>query len=92
MLVELIQQPSRTSGPVGRVARVLGDHGAPGMETDIAIHSFGLPYEFPDDAVAEAEAYGAHSTGRDRWTEDLRELELVTIDGEDARDFDDAVW
>jgi ribonuclease R len=93
VLVELIQQPSRTSGPVGRVARVLGDHGAPGMETDIAIHSFGLPYEFPDDAVDEAEAYGARIpqdaiAGR----EDLRELELVTIDGEDARDFDDAVW
>jgi ribonuclease R len=93
VLVELIQQPSRTSGPVGRVARVLGDHGAPGMETDIAIHSFGLPFEFPPEVVAEAEGYGDRIpqdaiAGR----EDLRDIALVTIDGEDARDFDDAVW
>jgi len=93
VLVELIQQPSRTTGPAGRVTRILGDQGAPGMETDIAIHSFGLPFEFPDDVVAEAEAYGTRIppeaiAGR----EDLRDIELVTIDGEDARDFDDAVW
>jgi ribonuclease R len=93
VLVELTQQPSRTGGPVGRISRVLGDHGAPGMETDIAIHSYGLPSEFPAEVVAEAEAYGSRIpsdaiAGR----EDLRSLELVTIDGEDARDFDDAVW
>jgi ribonuclease R len=93
VLVDLIQQPSRTTGPVGRVARVLGDHGAPGMETDIAIHSFGLPFDFPDDVVAEAEAFGARiPQGAIASREDLREIELVTIDGEDARDFDDAVW
>jgi ribonuclease R len=93
VLVELIQQPSRTTGPVGRVSRVLGDHGAPGMETDIAIHSHGLPFEFPDEVVAEAEAYG-RTIPRDALDgrEDLRGIELVTIDGEDARDFDDAVW
>jgi len=93
VLVELIQQPSRTSGAVGRVSRILGDQGAPGMETDIAIHSFSLPFAFPEDVVAEAEAYGDRIpqdaiAGR----EDLRGIELVTIDGEDARDFDDAVW
>ena len=93
VLVELIQQPSRTSGPVGRVSRVLGDHGAPGMETDIAIHSFGLPHEFPSEAVAEAEAFGASiPQGAIAGREDLRDVALVTIDGEDARDFDDAVW
>jgi ribonuclease R len=93
VMVELTHQPSRTSGPVGRVARILGDHGAPGMETEIAIHSHGLPCEFPATVVAEAEAFGARIpqdaiAGR----EDLRGMELVTIDGEDARDFDDAVW
>jgi ribonuclease R len=93
VLVELIQQPSRTSGPVGRVSRVLGDHGAPGMETDIAIHSHSLPFEFPAAVVAEAAAYGS-SIPQDAIAgrEDLRGIELVTIDGEDARDFDDAVW
>ena len=58
VIVELTQQPSRTNAPVGRVSRVLGDHGAPGMETDIAIHSHSLPFEFPDEVIAEAEAYG----------------------------------
>jgi len=93
VIVEIIRPPSRNAQPVGRVSRVLGDHGAPGMETEIAIHSHGLPFEFPDAVVAEADAYGARIpadaiAGR----EDLRELELVTIDGEDARDYDDAVW
>jgi ribonuclease R len=72
---------------------VLGEHGAPGMETDIAIHSHGLPFEFPNDVLAEAAAFGARIpeaavAGR----EDLRGIALVTIDGEDARDFDDAVY
>ena len=93
VMVELTHQPSRTTGPVGRVARILGDHGAPGMETEIAIHSHSLPCEFPAAVVAEAEAFGTRIpqdaiAGR----EDLRDMELVTIDGEDARDFDDAVW
>ena len=93
VIVELTQHPSRTAQPVGRVSRVLGDHGAPGMETDIAIHSHSLPDEFPGEVIGEAEAYGRRIpqeaiAGR----EDLREMELVTIDGEDARDFDDAVW
>ncbi len=47
VIVELTGQPGRNAQPVGRVSRVLGEHGAPGMETDIAIHSHGLPFEFP---------------------------------------------
>ena len=93
VIVELTRQPGRNAQPMGRVSRVLGDHGAPGMETDIAIHSHGLPSEFPEAVLAEARAYGAvipadAIAGR----EDLRDLDLVTIDGEDARDYDDAVW
>jgi ribonuclease R len=93
VIVEITRPPSRSAQPVGRVSRVLGEHGAPGMETDIAIHSHGLPFEFPASVVAEAEAYGARIpqdavAGR----EDLRDIELVTIDGEDARDYDDAVY
>jgi len=93
VIVELTQQPARNAQPVGRVTRVLGDHGAPGMEVDIAIHSHSLPFEFPAAVVADAEAFGRRIpadaiAGR----EDLRDLDLVTIDGEDARDYDDAVW
>jgi ribonuclease R len=93
VIVEITRPPSRNAQPVGRVSRVLGEHGAPGMETEIAIHSHGLPFEFPAAVVAEAEAYGPRIpqdavAGR----EDLRDIELVTIDGEDARDYDDAVY
>jgi len=93
VIVEITRPPSRNAQPVGRVSRVLGEHGAPGMETEIAIHSHGLPVEFPAAVLEEAAAYGARIpeaaiAGR----EDLRAIELVTIDGEDARDYDDAVY
>ncbi len=93
VLLKIIEQPSRTAQPLGEVTRVLGEHAAPGMETEIAIHSHGLPFEFPSEAIAEAAVFGhAVAQGAKRGREDLRELPLVTIDGEDARDFDDAVW
>ena len=93
VIAEITRPPSRNAQPMGRVSSVLGDHGAPGMETDIAIHSHGLPCEFPAAALAEAEAYGARiPTAAIAGREDLREIELVTIDGEDARDYDDAVY
>ena len=93
VLVKLIEQPSRNSQPLGHVVRVLGEHAAPGMETQIAIHSHSLPFEFPAAAVQQAESFGrVVSAAAKRGREDLRELPLVTIDGEDARDFDDAVW
>ena len=93
VLVKLIEQPSKTAQPLGHITRVLGEHAAPGMETDIAIHSHGLPFEFPPEVVEEAEGFGSSvSAASKRGREDLRELPLVTIDGEDARDFDDAVY
>jgi ribonuclease R len=93
VIVELTRPPGRDAQPVGRITRILGDHGAPGMETEIAIHSHGLPCEFGEAVLAEAAAWGGRIppeaiAGR----EDLRDLALVTIDGEDARDYDDAVW
>lgn len=93
VLVKLVEQPSRTAQALGHVTRLLGEHAAPGMETEIAIHSHSLPFEFPHEAVVEAEAFGrAVSAAAKRGREDLRQLPLVTIDGEDARDFDDAVY
>jgi ribonuclease R len=93
VIVEITRPPSRNAQPVGRVSRVLGEHGAPGMETDIAIHSHGLPFEFPAAVLAEAAAYGARIPGDAiAGREDLRGIALVTIDGEDARDYDDAVY
>lgn len=91
--VEITQQPALHQHPLGRVVEVVGDHMAPGMETDIAIRAHDLRHEWPDEVLAAAEALG------DRIPEDaiagrtdLRETPLVTIDGADARDFDDAVF
>jgi len=92
VVVRLVEQPGKTTQALGHVTRVLGEHAAPGMETEIAIHSHGLPFEFSAEVMAEAAALGdgvpAHAK---RGREDLRQVRLVTIDGEDARDFDDAV-
>ncbi len=93
VMVRIVEPPSRNAQPLGHVTRVLGEHAAPGMETDIAIHAHALPFEFPVEAVKQAESFGQTvSVAAKRGREDLREVPLVTIDGEDARDFDDAVW
>jgi ribonuclease R len=76
-------------GPRARVLERLGSMDEPKTVSLIAIHAHGIPTEFPRDAIAEAEnARNAGPHGRT----DLRQLPLVTIDPEDARDHDDAVW
>jgi ribonuclease R len=93
VVVELTEPPSRDTQPIGRVIENLGEAGGPGIETEIAMRAHNLPFRWPDEALAEAEAWGDRvrpSAKRDR--EDLREIPLVTIDGADAKDFDDAVW
>jgi ribonuclease R len=92
-VVEITEQPSRNRDPVGRVLRVLPDGGGADTAIDLAIASFGLSHAFPPEALADARGYGAEVTARAHaGREDLRALALVTIDGEDARDFDDAVF
>ena len=91
--VELTEQPSRYTQPVGRVIEVLGDIDDPGMEIEIAVRKFGVPHEFSEDAKKQAaklpgEVRDSDLDGR----VDLRDIPMVTIDGEDARDFDDAVY
>ncbi len=82
--------PDRLLGlPQARVTECLGPEDAPGAASLIAIHGRGIPVEFSQAAIAEAEAASPAPFG-DR--EDLRDIALVTIDDEDARDFDDAVW
>jgi ribonuclease R len=93
VVAELTEQPGRDNQPIGRIVEVLGEAGAAGVETDIAIRAHGLPFRWPHEALEEAEGWGDRvrpSAKRDRL--DLREVPLVTIDGADARDFDDAVW
>ncbi|MBT8140360.1 MAG: ribonuclease R [Gammaproteobacteria bacterium] len=91
--VEIRDYPDWHNRATGIVIEVLGEPMAPGLEIDIAIRSHALPYEFPDAALAEAERLGdAPEEADKKHRVDLRRLPLVTIDGEDARDFDDAVY
>ena len=72
---------------------VLGDHLDPGLEIDVAIRAHGIPYEWPDEVLREAGTLGEEPAEADKHHRiDLRDVPFVTIDGEDARDFDDAVW
>ncbi|PCJ84622.1 MAG: ribonuclease R [Thiotrichaceae bacterium] len=91
--VEITSQPTNRKQMVGRVIDVIGEHMAPGMEIEMAIHNHGIPYEFPDTVTAQANNFGESVKDKDKQGRlDLRDLPLVTIDGADARDFDDAVY
>jgi ribonuclease R len=93
VVVEILQQPQRYVQPVGRVVEVLGAIDDPGMEIEIAVRKFSVPHEFPPAALNLAEELPDSVQPRDlRGRVDLRDIPLVTIDGEDARDFDDAVY
>jgi len=90
--VEITKQPGKRTEPIGKVVGIIGEHMAPGMEIEVAIHNYGIPNEFPVEAVAQADACGDSVRDDDKKGRvDLRERMMVTIDGEDARDFDDAV-
>ena len=93
VVADIVEQPSKRNQPVGRVVEVLGDHMAPGMEIDVAIRSHGIPTEWSDEVLADIKGFGS-TVAKESMTDrvDLRELPLVTIDGADARDFDDAVY
>jgi len=91
--VEITSQPTKRKQMVGKVIGVIGDHMAPGMEIEVAIHNHGIPYEFPADVVNQANGFGDSVNEADKPSRvDLRDLYLLTIDGADARDFDDAVY
>jgi ribonuclease R len=92
VVVELTRWPTTTRGAIGRVADVLGDIDAPGVDTEIIIRKHGIPDKHSDEAVAEAVRLGTSVSERDlRGRTDFRSVPTVTIDGEHARDFDDAI-
>ena len=91
--VEITHQPTSRRQMVGKVIDVIGEHMAPGMEIEISIHNHSLPYEFSDEVMAQAGKFGAEVKDKDKSGRvDLRSTALLTIDGADARDFDDAVY
>ncbi|MEZ0139737.1 MAG: ribonuclease R [Candidatus Reddybacter sp.] len=93
VVATITQQPDRRHQAAGRVSSVLGEHFAPGLEIDIAIHNFSIPNAWSDALEKEVEGISSEVLEADKGLRvDLRNLPLVTIDGEDARDFDDAVF
>ncbi len=93
VMLEIMQHPDKHAQPIGRIVEVLGNYADPGMEIEIALRKHDLPYEFPKDVERQAKAISPVVSPHD-WAgrEDIRNLPLVTIDGETARDFDDAVY
>ena len=93
VVVELTEPPSLFGQPVGRVKEVLGEMDDPGMEIEIAVRKYGVPHEFSQACLALARGLPDKVRPQDKKNRiDLTDIPLVTIDGEDARDFDDAVY
>ncbi len=91
--VEIVTQPGAHNEAIGRVSEILGSYTGPGMEIEIALRKHDLPYVFPPEVEKQAAALPNKVLKKDMaGREDIRHLPLVTIDGETARDFDDAVY
>jgi ribonuclease R len=92
VLVQITRWPTATRGPVGRIVEVFGKIDEPGVDTQIIIRKFNIPDAHSDEAVEEARRIGVSVKERDiRERTDFRPVTTVTIDGEHARDFDDAI-
>lgn len=93
VVANIVEQPTSKRQAIGHVAEILGDHMAPGMEIDVAIRSHSLPNEWSAAVEDEIRLYSEQVPEEAKQGRvDLRATPLVTIDGEDARDFDDAVY
>jgi len=96
--VKITKHPIEHRHVVGEIIEILGEQYEPGMETDIAIRKYELPHRWPEEVESQLKAMSQelasvdYQAGRDTSRKDLRKLPLVTIDGSDARDFDDAVF
>ena len=92
VVIEITQYADKRNPAKGVITQILGDFMAPGLEIDIAMHRFEIPHEWPDAVIKQTKTIGTDVAEEDKLNRvDLREHPFVTIDGEDARDFDDAV-
>ncbi|MDD0974306.1 ribonuclease R [Pseudomonas fontis] len=91
--VKITHWPTPRFQPQGDIVEVIGNYMAPGMEIDVALRSFDIPHVWPEAVIKEARKLKPEVEEKDKEKRiDLRHLPFVTIDGEDARDFDDAVY
>ncbi|MFW0094991.1 MAG: ribonuclease R, partial [Coxiella endosymbiont of Haemaphysalis qinghaiensis] len=93
VVAEITAQPSKRRQALGRVIEILGDHLTPGMEVELAIRAYELPHQWSAEVLREVKQLPVGILEHDKvGRNDLRHLALVTIDGDDAKDFDDAVY
>lgn len=93
VLVEIVAYPTKNTQAVGKITKILGEHMDPGMEIEVAILAHGLPHQWPEELIDEIKEIPKTVKKEElKGRADLRELNFVTIDGEDAKDFDDAVY
>jgi ribonuclease R len=93
VVVEIVQRPRKRVNAIGKIVEVLGEHMAPGMEIDMALRTFEIPHQWPKGVTKQISGLTEEVPEEAKSNRiDLRQLPLVTIDGEDARDFDDAVF
>lgn len=93
LVAQIIEQPTKRTQAIGKVIEILGEHMASGMESEIAIRAFDLPVNWPDAVQEEIKSFNTEINEADIINrQDLRAVPLVTIDGADAKDFDDAVY
>ena len=93
VVVEILDYPSQVEQATGRITTIIGAPGDKGIATDIAIHAHGIPFEWPAAVNKDVERFGSSVPGASlEGRTELRDVDLITIDGADARDFDDAVY
>ncbi len=93
VVAEIVEHPTRHAEPVGRLIEILGNYADPGMEIEIALRKHDLPHEFSKQVLESAKKLPTTVGAKDiKGRKDLREMAFITIDGETARDFDDAVY
>jgi len=93
VVAEILDYPTQVEQATGRVTTVIGAPGEKGISTEIAIHSHGIPFKWPDGVRREVQNFGSDvPEDSKRGRTELRDVDLITIDGADARDFDDAVY
>ncbi|HEA53405.1 hypothetical protein LCGC14_1083680 [marine sediment metagenome] len=93
VVVDILRQPTMRAKPTGKIVEILGEHMAPGMEIDVAIRSYDIPHSWPTEVGAQAASIPGEVAEKDKANRvDIRNMRLVTIDAETARDFDDAIF
>ena len=93
VVVEITERPRHRRNAVGKITEILGDHMAPGMEIEMALRTFDIPHKWPQGVKKQIKGLAEFVEDKAKVGRiDLRDMPLVTIDGEDARDFDDAVF